>query len=252
MADVKLHVEDGGGSGRPVVLIHGWPLSGAAWSKQVPALTQAGFRVVTYDRRGFGKSEKPASGFDYDTLSKDLDGVIKDLALTNVSLVGFSMGGGEVARYASAFGQDKLHSVVFASAVPPYLMKTNDNPDGPLTKDEAAEMESGLEADRTTFLEQFTKDYFSAAGVLKVTEAERQEAIVLCQQSDQAAALGARIHKAIAGKLVVLKGAPHGVNVSHPSEFTKHSSISWLARPHRPSSSKKAAHGRPFLIPVIF
>ena len=268
MADVKLHIEDGGGGGRPVVLIHGWPLSGAAWQKQVPALKQAGFRVITYDRRGFGQSDKPTSGFDYDTLSADLARIVNQLGLADVTLVGFSMGGGEVARYASSIGDAKLRSVVFASAVPPYLMQGPDNPDGPLTKETAAEQEKGLKADRTAFFEQFTTGFFSAAGVLKVSEADRQEALALCYQSDQAAALGCmkafgttdfrddltkihvptlvmhgdsdaivpfegsgkRTHEAIAGsELVVIKGGPHGVNVSHPDQFNA-SLLQFLAR----------------------
>ena len=91
---VQLHVQDTGGSGHPVILIHGWPLSGDAWAEQTPALVAAGFRAIAYDRRGFGRSEKPAGGFDYDTLTEDLAGLIADLQLDSVSLVGFSMGGG--------------------------------------------------------------------------------------------------------------------------------------------------------------
>ncbi|MEO7752167.1 MAG: alpha/beta hydrolase, partial [Terracoccus sp.] len=140
--DVTLHVEDSGGEGRPVVLIHGWPLSGAAWSDQVPALLAEGHRVVTYDRRGFGSSDKPRGGYDYDTLADDLAGIMEQLDLRDATLVGFSMGGGEVARYVSRHGQERLHSVVFASAVPPYLLQTDDNPDGPLTEEAAAEMTS--------------------------------------------------------------------------------------------------------------
>lgn len=257
---INIFTEDSGGSGRPVILIHGWPLSGEAWQKQVPALTQAGFRVITYDRRGFGRSDKPQSGFDYDTLADDLAGLIDDRNLTDVTLVGFSMGGGEVARYIAKYGEAKLHSVVFASAVPPYMLKTADNPEGPLTEAKAKEMEEGLKADRETFFDGFTKDFFSAQGVLKVTEAERQDAIKLCLQSDQTAALGCmkafgttdfrddikkvsvptlvihgdsdgtvpfegsgkRTHAAIAGsELVVLTDAPHGCNVSHPEQFNE-------------------------------
>lgn len=253
-----LFIEDHGGSGRPVVLIHGWPLSSAAWENQIHALKEAGFRPIAYDRRGFGQSEKPASGFDYDTLSDDLKAVIEDLDLSDVTLVGFSMGGGEVARYVSRHGQDRLHSIVYASAVPPYMMKTEDNPDGPLTVEAAKEMEAGLKYDRAAFFDQFTKDFFSANGKLCVSEADRQNAIDLCMQSDQTAALGcmeafgttdfredlkatkvptlilhgdadgivpfagsgARTHKAIAdSKLVTIHGAPHGCNVSHPNEF---------------------------------
>ena len=255
---IQLHVEDTGGTGRPVILIHGWPLSGASWEKQVPALRGAGFRVIAYDRRGFGQSDKPSSGFDYDTLADDLAGIIADKNLNDVSLVGFSMGGGEVARYVARHGEDKLHSVVFAAAVPPYLLKSDDNPDGPLTKEKAAEMEAGLKADRTSFFDGFTKDFFSAGGTLKVSESDRQKAIGIAQRSDQTAALGCmkafgttdfrndltkitvptlvihgdsdgivpfegsgkRTQAAIAGsELKVVSGAPHGFNVSHPDEF---------------------------------
>lgn len=255
---VKIHFEDTGGDGRPVVLIHGWPLSGEAWSKQVPALREAGYRIITYDRRGFGRSDKPDSGFDYDTLTSDLSGLIADLDLSDITLVGFSMGGGEVARYFSSQGGSRLRSVVFASAVPPYLEKTPDNPEGPLTRAKADEMKAGLEADRDAFFKQFTTDFFSADGVLKVSEHEQMQAIDLCKQSDQKAALGcmkafgttdfrndltkvnvptliihgdadaivpfegsgARTHRSIPGsELVLLPGAPHGLNVSHANDF---------------------------------
>ena len=127
---VNLHVEDSGGDGRPVVLVHGWPLSGASWSGQVPALTGAGFRVVTYDRRGFGQSDKPgdASTYDYDTLTSDLAAVVDGLDLRDLTLVGFSMGGGEVARYLGTHGEDRVHSAVFAAAIPPCLALDDDTP----------------------------------------------------------------------------------------------------------------------------
>lgn len=256
---VKLHIEaTGPDAGRPVILIHGWPLSGKAWAHQVPALAEAGFRVITYDRRGFGQSEKPASGFDYDTLAQDLADLMESHDLRDASLVGFSMGGGEVARYIANHGESRLRSVVFASAVPPFLMKSDDNPEGPLTEDAAQEMEDGLRADRNAFFDQFTRDFFSAGGALKVSEDERQKAIALCKQSDQAAALGcmeafgttdfredlkkvslptlvlhgdsdgivpfegsgARTKAAIHGsQLALIEGGPHGVNVSHAEAF---------------------------------
>lgn len=260
MADqtVAIHVEDFGGDGRPVILIHGWPLSGKAWEKQVPALQQAGFRVITYDRRGFGESGKSAQHYDYAALASDLAAIIDEKNLTHVSLVGFSMGGGEVAKYVADHGETKLHSIVFAAAVPPYLIKTQDNPEGPLTKEKAAEMENGLKENREAFFDQFTRDFFSANGELKVSEEERQKAIALCRLSDQTAALGCmrsfgttdfrgdldgisvptlvihgdadgivplegsglRTHRVIAGsELVVIPGAPHGFNVSHADEF---------------------------------
>lgn len=258
--DINLYVEDSGGAGRAVVLIHGWPLSGASWAAQVPALTQAGYRVIAYDRRGFGKSDKPAEGFDYDTLSDDLSGLMDYLDLHDATLVGFSMGGGEVARYISRYGEDRLHSVVFAAAVPPFMMKSEGNPDGPLTEAAAKDMEAGLRADRTSFFDTFTKGFFSVDGVLKVSEDDRQQAIKLSHQSDQVAALGcmkafattdfredlsevtvptlvihgagdatvpfegsgARTHYAIDGSdLVVIEDAPHGFNTSHADEFNE-------------------------------
>ncbi|MDQ3178748.1 MAG: alpha/beta hydrolase, partial [Actinomycetota bacterium] len=109
---LQLNYQDSGGDGRPVVLIHGWPLSAASWSEQVPALTGAGYRVVAYDRRGFGESDKPEDGYDYDTLAADLDGVLSELDLRDATLVGFSMGGGEVARYIGRYGEDRVASVV--------------------------------------------------------------------------------------------------------------------------------------------
>jgi len=258
--DTHLHVDDTGGTGRPVVLIHGWPLSGESWSEQVPALAGAGYRVVTYDRRGFGRSDKTRSGYDYDTLSDDLDALLEQLDLRDVTLVGFSMGGGEVARYASRHGLERVRSVVFAAAVPPYLAKTDDNPEGPLDDETASGMENGLKDDRDAFFDQFTTQFFSVDGQIKVTEAQRQEAVALARQSDQKAAVecmqafattdfrddlpsvtvpalvlhgsgdatvpfegsGKRTHAAIPGsELVVVDDAPHGFNVSHAEEFNR-------------------------------
>jgi len=126
---------------------------------------------VRYDRRGFGRSDKPGSGYDYDNLADDLNGVLTELDLRDVTLVGFSMGGGEVARYITRHGQDRLHSVVFAAAVTPYLAQTDDNPDGPLTGEQAGEWAKSLTADRDAFFEEFTTAFFSADGELKVTQA---------------------------------------------------------------------------------
>ena len=255
---VRLHVEDSGGAGRPVVLIHGWPLSAQAWEPQVSALRAAGHRVVVYDRRGFGRSDKPESGYGYDTLADDLQRVMVQCGLQDVTLVGFSMGGGEVARYIARCGESRLHSVVFAAAVPPYLMKTADNPQGPLTPEHAQMAKQGLAHDRSAFFNQFSKDFFSANGALRVTEAQREEAVALCHQSAVHAALacmdsfgttdfredlkkvkvptlvihgdadaivpiegsGLRTHHAVANsQLVTVNGAPHGLNVSHAQAF---------------------------------
>jgi non-heme chloroperoxidase len=193
LKNVNVYVEDSGGNGRPVVLIHGWPLSGASWELQVPALRGAGYRVIAYDRRGFGRSDKPKTGYDYNTLSDDLSGLIEALDLHDVSLVGFSMGGGEVARYVTRHGEDRLHSVVFAAAVPPMLMKSADNPEGPLEKSQAAQMTADLTKDQDTFYAGFTKQFFSpnADGNILVTEEQYQEALAMCKQADKAAALQA-------------------------------------------------------------
>ncbi|MFD9734905.1 alpha/beta fold hydrolase [Umezawaea sp. NPDC059074] len=258
--DTKLHVDDTGGPGRPVVLIHGWPLSGESWKYQVPVLASAGYRVVTYDRRGFGRSDKPLTGYTYDTLAGDLHTLLDELDLRDVTLVGFSMGGGEVARYVGKYGPDRLHSVVFASAVPPYLLRSDDNPDGPLTKKQAAGMAASLTKDKDAFYDQFVTEFFSANGELKVKEAQRREALALCDQASKEAALacmaafgatdfrddlakvtvpalvvhgdsdatvpfegsGARTHAAVTGsESHVIAGAPHGVTVSHTDEWNR-------------------------------
>ena len=267
-SSVDLYVEDTGGSGRPVVLIHGWPLSGEAWSKQVPALRDAGYRVITYDRRGFGRSDKPSGGYDYDTLATDTHELLEALDLEDVTLIGFSMGGGEVARYFSKFGTDRLHSVVFASAVPPYMAKTDDNPDGPLDDATAETMEGGLKASREEFFPQFVNQFYSVGDDLKVTQQDVDDAVALCMQSDQKAALGCmeafgttdfrddlplitvptlvihgagdgvvpfdgsgkRTHEAITGsELVVIDDAPHGVNVSNADEWNS-AVVAFLAK----------------------
>jgi non-heme chloroperoxidase len=126
---VDLYFEDHG-SGRPVVLIHGYPLSGRAWDRQVPVLLADGFRVITYDRRGFGKSSHPATGYDYDTFAADLRALVTTLDLYDVTLVGHSMGTGEVTRYVGRFGSERIASGVLVSPLPPFLLQTADNPDG--------------------------------------------------------------------------------------------------------------------------
>src|SRR5262245_35640527 len=124
--DIELYYEDHG-AGKPVVLIHGWPLSGRSWEKQTSALLQAGYRVITYDRRGFGESSKPTFGYEYDTLAADLHALLTELDVRDAALIGFSMGGGEVARYVSKHGKDRVSKAAFIAAIPPFLLKTADN-----------------------------------------------------------------------------------------------------------------------------
>lgn len=257
---VRLFVEDSGGTGHPVLLIHGWPLSGESWSHQKATLVQNGYRVVTYDRRGFGRSDKPEDGYDYDTLAEDLAAVLTQLDLQEVTLVGFSMGGGEVVRHLAKRGSTGVRDIVLAAAVPPYVLQTDDNPDGPLSREAAAQLRQGLEQDRDSFFRDFATGFFTAGEELAVDQAEVDEAVRLSNQSDQQAALGCmdawattdfredlrsvdvpllvihgdadgtvpfegsgkRTHEAVPGsELVLVPGGPHGLNVSHAEEFNR-------------------------------
>ena len=156
---IDLYYEDHG-AGRPVVLIHGWPLSGASWEKQVPALLAAGHRVITYDRRGFGQSSKPTTGYDYDTLTADLHQIITKLDLRQCALAGFSMGGGEVARYIGKYGTERVSHAAFLAAIPPFLLKTADNADG-VDNSVFDGIKQGLTADRPAFLAQFLQNFYN-------------------------------------------------------------------------------------------
>jgi pimeloyl-ACP methyl ester carboxylesterase len=156
----KLYYNDWG-SGRPVVLIHGWPLNADMWEYQAVFLASQGLRVITYDRRGFGRSSQPWSGYDYDTLAADLAGVLETLDVHDATLVGFSMGGGEVARYIGKHGGARVAKAVLVSAVTPYLLKTPNNPDG-VDKSVFDQMIDGLRNDRPHFLANFGKQFFGA------------------------------------------------------------------------------------------
>ncbi|GAB3802184.1 alpha/beta hydrolase [Spirosoma humi] len=164
--DIKLFYQDlgtsTGVSGSTVVLIHGWPLSHEMWDYQLAELPAHGLRVVAYDRRGFGKSSQPWDGYDYDTLADDLKAVLDELNLQNVTLVGFSMGGGEVARYMSRHGGARVAKVAFVSAVTPYLLKTEDNPDG-VDKDVFDEIAENIQKDRADFLKTFGKQFYGVS-----------------------------------------------------------------------------------------
>ncbi|SDG72928.1 alpha/beta fold hydrolase [Klenkia brasiliensis] len=257
-APIELYYEDHG-TGRPVVLIHGWPLSGKSWEAQVPALVEAGHRVVTYDRRGFGESDKPFDGYDYDTFAADLDALLTHLDLTDVTLVGFSMGGGEVVRYIAGHGTDRVRSAVLAAAVPPYLYQSEDNPDGGLDDATIETFQDGVRTDRPAFLEDFVENFF-AAGEKKDLVSGAQKAfarqiantaspkgtldcitafgrtdfrddvakvsvptLVIHGDSDAVVPFevsGKRSAEAIDGaELVVIEGGPHGINASHAQEF---------------------------------
>ena len=256
---LHIYYEDHG-SGKPVVLIHGWPLSGRTWEYQVPALVDAGFRAIAYDRRGFGLSSQPWGGYDYDTFAADLDMLMRTLDLQGATLVGFSMGGGEVARYISRYGTDRVSKAVFAAAVPPFLFKSKDNPEGALNDADIEKMEGEVRKDRLAFLESFTKKFFSAGSKMKVSEAQRGYARDIAEFASSKGTLdcirafgrtdfredlkkitiptlvlhgdadgivpfkvsGKRTVAAIPGAtLALIKGGPHGINASHPEEFNR-------------------------------
>ena len=266
-APVQIYFEDYG-AGTPVVLIHGWPLSGRTWENQVPALIGAGHRVITYDRRGFGDSSQPWGGYDYDTFAADLNVLMEHLDLREAALVGFSMGGGEVVRYIATYGSERVAKAVLAAAVPPFLYKSADNPDGGLDDAAISGMEDAVKADRLAFLDQFCTNFFSAGTQLKVSEAQRAYArdiaalaspkgtlgciaafartdfrddlekltvptLVIHGDSDAIVPFevsGKRAAAAIDGsQLVVVKDAPHGFNASHAKEFNA-TLLDFLAR----------------------
>jgi pimeloyl-ACP methyl ester carboxylesterase len=257
---ISLHYEDTGGDGPAVVLIHGWPLSGASWSEQVPALTEAGYRVITYDRRGFGHSDKPDDGYDYDTFTADLAGLLDALEVQDATLVGFSMGGGEVARYLGTYGGTRASAGVFAGAVPPYLLTSEDNPGGGLSEEDVQGMEEGARSDRAGFLEGFMRSFFSAGDELMVSQARVEQAIGLSEAASDEALVGCigafgrtdfradlaaisqpclvihgdsdgtvpfevsgqRTADALSdSRVVVVEKGPHGFNVSHAEEFNR-------------------------------
>src|SRR5207253_8256644 len=157
--NVDLYYEDHG-TGKPIVLIHGYPLSGASWEKQLPVLLSAGYRVITYDRRGFGQSSKPTSGYNYDTFAEDLQKLVTQLGLHDFALVGFSMGGGEVARYMGLYGSKGVSKAVFIASVPPFLLKTPDNPEG-VDSQVFDGIQKAVVADRYAFFTEFFKNFYN-------------------------------------------------------------------------------------------
>src|SRR6266545_677931 len=157
--DIDLYYEDHG-SGDPVVLIHGYPLNGASWEKQLPVLLAAGHRVITYDRRGFGKSSQPTSGYNYDTFAEDLHKLVTKLKLKDLALVGFSMGGGEVARYIGKYGSKGVAKAVIIGGIPPFLLKATDNPEG-VDGSVFEGIQKAVAADRYAFFTDFFKSFYN-------------------------------------------------------------------------------------------
>ena len=263
---IDLYYEDHG-SGRPVVLIHGYPLSGASWEKQTAALLAAGHRVITYDRRGFGKSSQPATGYDYDTFAEDLRTLVTTLELRDVALVGFSMGGGEVARYLGKYGSDGVRKAVILGGVPPYLLKTADNPEG-VDKAVFTGIESAITADRYAFFGEFFKNFYNTDVLLgkRISEQAVQASWNVAMGSSATAsfecvhtwytdfrkdlaridvptlvmhgdadrivpptASGARTAKLIKGaRFVEVKGGPHAFNWTH-AEIVNSELLNFLA-----------------------
>ena len=257
--NIDLYYEDHG-TGQPVVLIHGWPLSSASWEKQVPALLRAGYRVVTYDRRGFGNSSRPATGYDYDTLGDDLHKLLTKLDLRDATLVGFSMGGGEVARYLGRYGSERVKKAVFISSITPCLLKSPDNPAG---VDGAVfdGIKQAILADRPAFLTSFLANFYnlhvfggkkvseevvrlnwniaaaaSPKGTLDCVQAWLTDfrdditrielpTLVIHGDNDRIipfAVSGSRTHEAVRGsRLMVVAGAPHGLNWTHAEEVNR-------------------------------
>jgi non-heme chloroperoxidase len=157
--EIRIHYEDVG-NGQPVVLIHGFPLSGRSWEKQTAALLEAGYRVITYDRRGFGDSSQPSVGYDYDTFAADLDRLMSELDLRDTILVGFSMGTGEVTRYLGTYGSERVSKAVLLGVIPPFLLKTEDNPEG-VDGSVFDGIVEAIKADRLAYLTAFYADFYN-------------------------------------------------------------------------------------------
>ena len=276
---IALYYEDHG-QGRPVVLIHGFPLSGRSWEKQTLALLDAGYRVITYDRRGFGRSSQPTLGYDYDTFAKDLDTLMRELDLRDAVLVGFSMGSGEVARYLSRYGSERVSKAVFMAPLQPFLLKTDDNPDG-VGRAVFEEIKQAIAADRpkylTTFLENFynldkllgarisdevVRDSWNVAASASPRgtwasvdtwltdfreDLPRIDVPTLIIQGDADRILpidatGRRLVKALRGsRLEEIPGAPHGLLWTHAADVTP-LLLDFLASDQAPFTSLRPEH----------
>ena len=258
---IDLYYEEDHGSGSPVVLIHGWPLSGRSWEKQLPALVEAGYQVITYDRRGFGKSSQPWDGYDYDTFTADLDALLAHLDLRGATLVGFSMGGGEVVRYIGRYGTERVGKAVLAAAVPPYLYKSDDNPEGGLDDPTIRQFEDAVREDRIAFLDEFITNFFAAGDrtdlISEPARLYHREIAEFASPKGTLGCIGAwgrtdfrddldkidvptlvihgdsdgivpfevsgkRSHDTLEdSSLVLIEGAPHGFNATHAERFNR-------------------------------
>ena len=259
-AAIDLHYEDHG-SGRPIVLIHGFPLSGRSWEKQVPVLLEAGFRVVAYDRRGFGQSSQPTTGYDYDTFAADLDTLLTTLDLRDATLVGFSMGTGEVARYLGTYGSGRISQAAFLAAIPPFLLQTPDNPDG-VPQSVFDGIMDAIRTDRFAYLTSFYEAFYNLDEFLgdRISEEVVRDSwnvaagasplgslqcvptwltdfrpdlaridvpsLVLHGTADRilpiSATGGPRLAQALPGStLVVVEGAPHGLLWTHAEDVNR-------------------------------
>lgn len=248
---VQLHYDDYG-EGRPVVLVHGWPLGSRGWEHQLPPLVEAGYRVVVYDRRGSGRSTQPWRGYEYDTLAADLHALVSGLGLEDVTLVGASLGAGQVSRFVRTHGAERLRRLVFISAPPPYLYRCYDNPDGRFDDADIDRMESALRRDRVAFLDRLLRTAFhtpqrdntishaqhayhlsavtgdSPKGTLDLLRAAIQTDFradladvgtpCLSIHGGDDAIVPSRPPPAVAGgRRVVVPGAPHALNITHPT-----------------------------------
>ncbi len=162
--DIKIHFEDHG-AGEIILMIHGYPFSGTAWEKEEAVLLNEGYRVITYDRRGFGLSSRPSAGYDYDTFASDLNALLTELDLRDVTLVGHSMGTGEIARYLSNFGSDRISRAVFVAPIPPFILKTADNEDG-VGQEVFEGFKKAIETDRYSFVTDFLKKFYNTSKLL--------------------------------------------------------------------------------------
>lgn len=271
-SDIRIHYEDHG-QGDVVLMIHGYPFSGTAWEKEEARFLQEGHRVITYDRRGFGLSSKPSTGYDWDTFAQDLDTIMNELGLTNVTLVGHSMGTGELTRYLAKYGSKRVTRAVFISPIPPFLLKTNDNPSG-VDKNVFEGFKEAIKKDRYEFISTFLKNFYNLGVISKHNLSEeklradfnlaansspiaflkcvdtwtadfRQDlpkitvpSLIIQGDADKILpfeATGKLMAKQIKAKLQVIEGGSHGIPWTHAGEINQ-AILSFIAETRQSSS----------------